>query len=813
MRRLWLIILMLLISVVSALAQETAEDYMYYKFEQEAEQEFSITTDTLLFYRALHRRSDLYDELAAYRFSAVESARRGFYYSSRKALLEGIELRHQNLSILRRLGISERGYAGLNGNSASMVGAAGADHFSLSDGIPVSGGNVALFLSGKGYLGGTRATLHSLLRDGWSISAYASAKGGNDIYVKGVYNNTIDLGLRLSKEFSNGATLSLVALSSVGERGLRVGSTQEAFSLTGDNLYNPSWGRQSGKVRNSRQRRDAVPFVALVFDSAIGNSTRMNISVGGDYGRRGYTSLGWYDAMTPRPDNYRYMPSYFADESIAESVADEWRRGNEKYTQINWDDLYTQNRRSADGAVYALEERVERIANSQLSLQFTTSIGSNFQLQYGVRAWRNASRRYKHMDDLLGASHLNDIDFYLLDDDTYSNNLQNNLLDADGYVGLGDRFSYDYLLVDSGLTTNIGFEYNTSRWQVDALLAVGSCSIFRKGYYEKELFAGDKSLGCSSISRFSPYTVKVNVGYSFSARHSLGFAALTSAQVPDADDIFLNPQYNNRVVANPSMRKDMAVEMDYKYHSSVIDFVLSAFAVKSSGERDVIRAYDDLSTTYCDVDISGIGIARYGVEAAARVYLSPRWQLEMTTALGEYKYVDNPLVSHYADTDNSVVCSSSASYMSGCHVGGAPQVTASAFATCFARRGWIFSGGVNFAGGRYVDLSFIRRTERVARQGAVSEEIYEQFLSQQRLDNVVTVDCSVAKWFRVGQSRVSLSIMVKNLLGCDDIVYGGYESSRIRRYRSGEQMVYAPQDDIISYSYPRTFYGVVSWKF
>lgn len=813
MRRLWLIILLLQISVVSALAQETAEDYMYYKFEQEAEQEFSITTDTLLFYRALHRRSDLYDELAAYRFSAVESVRRGFYYSSRKALLEGVELRHQNISILRRLGVSERGYAGLGGNYASMVGVAGADHFSLSDGIPVSGGNVALFLSGKGYLGGTRATLHSLLRYGWSMSAYVSAKGGNDIYVKGVYNNTVDLGLRLSKEFSSGATLSFVALSSVGERGLREGSTQEAFSLTGDNLYNPSWGRQSGKVRNSRQRRDAVPFVALVFDSAIGNSSRMNISVGGDYGRRGYTSLGWYDAMTPRPDNYRYLPSYYADKVVAESVADEWRRGNEKYTQINWTDLYAQNRRSADGAVYALEERVELISNSQLSMQFTTGVGSNFQLKYGFRAWRNASRRYKQMDDLLGASHLNDIDYYLLDDDTYSNNLQNNLLNADGYVGVGDRFSYDYSLVDSGVTVNAGFEYNTSRWQVDALLAVGSSSIFRKGYYEKELFAGDKSLGRSAISRFSPYAVKINVGYSLSARHSLGFAALVSAQASDADDIFLNPQYNNRVVDNPSMRKDMAVELDYKYHSSLIDFVLSAFAVKSSGERDVIRAYDDLSTTYCDVDISGIGIARYGVEAAAKLYLSSRWQLEMTTALGEYKYVDNPLVSHYADTDNSVVCNSSASYMSGCHVGGAPQATASASATYFARRGWIFSGGVNFTGGRYVDPSFIRRTERVARQGAVSEEIYEQFLEQQRLDNVTTLDCSVSKWFRVGQSRVSLSLMVKNLLGRDDIVYGGYESSRIRRYRSGEQMVYAPQDDIITYSYPRTFYGVVSWKF
>ena len=52
MRGLWLTILFLQVAVFS-LAQETAEDYMLYKFESEPHAEFSITTDTLLFYRAL----------------------------------------------------------------------------------------------------------------------------------------------------------------------------------------------------------------------------------------------------------------------------------------------------------------------------------------------------------------------------------------------------------------------------------------------------------------------------------------------------------------------------------------------------------------------------------------------------------------------------------------------------------------------------------------------------------------------------------------------------------------------------------------
>ena len=132
MRRLGLIILFLF-SAVSALAQEAAEDYFHYKLEQHEPQDFSIATDTLLFYRLLHHRSDLYDELSAYRFMSVESGRRGFHFTARKALLEGVEMRRQNISLLRRLGVSERGYAGVTGGTAGVASVAGMDCFSLSD--------------------------------------------------------------------------------------------------------------------------------------------------------------------------------------------------------------------------------------------------------------------------------------------------------------------------------------------------------------------------------------------------------------------------------------------------------------------------------------------------------------------------------------------------------------------------------------------------------------------------------------------------------------------------------------------------------
>lgn len=793
-------------------SQELAEDYHLYKLEREPQEEFSLTTDTLLFFRALHFRSDLFGELSDYRFSFVEYNRRGFDFFERDANLDGITLRRSNISIVRRLGLTERGYSGLAHDSEVVAGVVGLDYFSSVEQMPLSGGNVGLFFSGRGYLGGARASLHSLSRRGWSSSLTLAARCGDDLYVRGVGQDALDVGFRIRKDFSSGAIFSLTALCSLGQRGMRTGSTEEAFMLTGDKLYNPLWGMQSGKERNSRTRRDAVPFMVATLDMAVGQNTRMKISVGGDCGLRSYSSLGWYDAMSPRPDNYRYLPSYFADEDVAAAVAEQWRDGNLDYVQVNWADLYAQNRMSDDGAVYALERRVERIARGEIAARFVTQAGQNLTLHYGVSGELDSSREYKQMEDLLGAEYLRDIDYYLIDDDTFSNNLQNNLLNPSRKVMQGDRFAYDYSLVERSLSVNAGLRWQADRLRVGVDAQIGASQIFRRGYYEKELFAGEKSYGRSQVAKFSPYALKALVGYSFSAKHYLdiGFALHNAA--PEREDVFLNPYYNNRQVDNPCCERNLLAEINYKFHSQRADVVLSAYLAQRTAERDVYRQYDDLSGEYCGVDIQGIGTLRYGVEVAAKLRLSQQLYLDMMAAAGRYIYSHNPEVSHYRDTDNMLLSAASKSYMGECYVGGAPQLSAAATLTYFNRQ-WVLSAGVNYAGERYVEPSFVRRTERVARQGAASDEIFQALITQRRLEDAFSVDASVSRWFWVGKSRLSLTLSVRNLLGVRNTIYGGYESSRIRHYRSGEQMVYAPQDDIITYSYPRTFYAVVSWKF
>ena len=49
-----------------------------------------------------------------------------------------------------------------------------------------------------------------------------------------------------------------------------------------------------------------------------------------------------------------------------------------------------------------------------------------------------------------------------------------------------------------------------------------------------------------------------------------------------------------------------------------------------------------------------------------------------------------------------------------------------------------------------------------------------------------------SKSFRFERSRLTASLMLRNLTGEADTVYGGYESLRVRRIRPGDDTLYAP---------------------
>lgn len=791
----------------------TAQNPEYYPYEPEsAERMQMLLPDSALFFRAVQSADDLFGRTTDYEFSFVRSLRRGLGWESERATLNGADVSWRYFGALRALGAEEHMLAGLGNDGQDGAGGAnGLRTFRVGDVELLPSGRAAAGFTGRNYLVSLKGNYAGVWGDGWDYSAAIDARTGRDLVTEGVFTHALSGAMRVTKRWAAGMRLTLLAVVPPSMRGLRSMSTEEAFELTGNRQYNPSWGLQNGEVRNARIGRECVPLCVVSYAMPLMESTKLEATLGAEAGWSEYSTLGWYDARTPLPDNYRNLPSYTGDRETEEA----WRSNDVRYTQIDWDELWAENRMAGGEAVYAVEGRVEQLCDVQAHVGFVTQVEDRLTLAYGVDARRNGSRYFKRMRDLLGASYLTDIDQYLIDDDTYGNRLQNDLRCPNRRVGTDDRFGYDYALTTCAVSARLQAHYRADRLRSDVTAEVGGGSIRRRGYFEKELFPGAGSYGRSAVMRFAPYSLKTAVGWAFTPKCYLGLAAMTSARLPEADDLFLQPQYNNRVSVDgePPTEKLWAVELDFHYTNRILDLRAAAFYYGDYDGVQTFRYYDDLAGCYSDLVATGIGTRGYGIEAASTVRLSYRWRVSLAATLGRYEYDRDPHLSIFADADNTPVALDAVSHMGGCRVGNAPQAELFGEVLYFGPRGWGFNVTTAYAGGRYVEPAFLRRTERVALQAASSPEALAQFVEQERLDDAVTLGASFFKTFYFNDSRLTLSLMLRNLLNDRDTVYAAYESLRVHRTRSGDFYVYAPFETRRSYSYPRSFYLSISYRF
>ena len=801
--------LLCLLLLLPCLAAAQSFDDGYYPFAVREEPQPMIETDTTLFYRAVQAAEDAYGRITDFNLPQVSLRRRGQEFRDERIELDGIVVSWRHTAALRLLGAAEERTAGIAAESDAPGAAGGVRRFVFTPDEALTPHLASVRLTDRNYRVGAKVSSSLDVGRGWRLRVAADARTGRDMHVEGVFTNALTAGFHLSKRFAGGSELSLLAVVPPSVRGTRLSSVEEAFTLTGDPLYNPAWGFQQRRVRNSRVRRECVSLGVASWRMPLTAKTSLALTLGGEAGLRRYSALGWYDARTPMPDNYRYLPSYTGDRESEQA----WRSRDARYTQVRWDELIAQNRLAGGEAVYALEDRVERIGDVQADAAFVTELDGRLTLRYGGWVRRTSTRHYKQMRDLLGADYLVDIDQYLVDDDTYGNLLQNDLRHPDRRIGRGDRFGYDYTLAVREAGVRLHAAYRSDRLRADAGLVLSDGVIFRRGHYEKELFPGAQSYGASRRLHFTPYTLRLSAGWAFTPRHYLSAALLAAARMPEAEALFFQPQYNNRTVDRPTAEKNYAAELAYRMTGPVVGLQVTAYATLRLDAAQTQRYYDDMAGLYCDMSVSGIGWRALGVEAAADIRLSQRWSLALAASVQRSEYVRDPLVTVLSDADNTVVDMRAVSRMGGCVPGGAPRATACAELAYFGPKGWGCRLSAGYVGGRYAEPSFLRRTDRIASQGGTSPELFDAFVRQERLDDALTLGASLFKSFYFDRSRLVAALMLRNLLGDNDMVYSAYEAQRVRRIAAGDQTLWQPHATRLTYALPRSFYVTVSYRF
>lgn len=780
----------------------------------------AMISDDYIFYTPVWEAPDPFRSLSRFRFGAVRYRERGLDDRFRRVFIGGISLSdnispypdYTLISLLWRTSFAKGTTPAFVAGNGYGGGLGYAEHYSPKASVAAGGLSVTVRAAGSGYRAGVDAGGKTDIGNGWDGSFGISGRMGPDGYIAGVRSNGAGGAVSATKTWNGGSSLTLLAMGNHTVGGIRSAAVREAFELTGDRLYNPSWGRQDGRVRNSRERRNSHAMTLAMFETTLGDRSVMTVSAGFRWGRGGYTALAWYDTHSPAPDYYRKMPSYFPEWNAAGVIADAWRQEDETVTQIDWDALYYANTLVGGHSTYILEERVERIRNASANVRIDRKFAGGLNVSYGIGLTRARSRYFKEAADLLGGEYVYNIDQYATDFDgeyRVGAGNDNDLRNPGRQVREGDRFGYDYAI--TRLTPMVFgiVRRDTPRWGVAASAEFGHTMLRRQGFYEKELFSGGASFGKSPQAAFTTYSLGASAYWNISLRHRFSLSALASSEAPFAENIFISPTQNNILITSPSATGIYGAEASWSFGGKGVDVRVTGFLNSITDETEIRNYYDDLAAVFANMAVRGIDKLFYGVEAGLEARFTRRLSLTAGVSAADYRYGSDPVAAVYADIDNSVVSEGIVCRMRGLKTG-APQTVAAADLTYADSRGWRVSLGAEYMGGRRVAINPLYHGSRVAGINA-APEIMERFTSQERLPDAFTLGMSASKGFVLRRGYLLVRISVHNILSAD-IIYSGYEQMRILRSGSGINRTLVPFPSKYMYSWPATWNFSVSYS-
>lgn len=820
--------------MVPASQREALDDAIFAEFD------YDSGSDAQSLPTSLSASKDVFNSIASYKFSELRFNVRGYDSQYQDVYMNGIRLNdaltgYTPWSLWSGLNDATRNQESTSGLIASDVGLGGIGGTTNINTMPSQmrkGLRASVVTANSTYRLRVMATYASGKQDnGWSYAFSLSTRQGGNDYVDGVYYNAYGYFAAVEKEFNERHRLALTVLGAPTERGAQQASTQEAYDLVGNNYYNPNWGWQNGKRRNARVRDYHEPIVMLNYVVDLTERARLSLATSYRFGQNGYTALTWQNGPDPRPDYYRYLPSYFyRDGNLAGAAMQQvyWQANYNNIRHYNWDNMYQTNylqNDPADEALYGPGRRsnymIEERHTDQRDWNFAETFSQLFRdgskLNAGIALRRNRTEYYSEVKDLLGGDYWADIDKFAERDyadspEAYQNNLDYYYANGAAHAArVGDKYSYDYYAHVWKGTAWLSYAFSLGRLSVTAGGELGFTNMWREGRWRKGLFPYD-SQGCSELLDFLTWKGKLNLAYRFSSAHAVEANVLFMQQAPDFRSAFVSPRTRNTVTPNLKEERVFSADASYNLRVGELRARLSGYVTTIRDQAKVLSYYDDVSATYSNFAMSGIDKLHFGLEAAISAPIWRGLSLNAAVSWGQYTYDSNPDYVQIQDNSASVI-SEGKVYWKDFRVESTPQLAANIGLSYRSTKNLFLTLDANFYDNMYLSMSPIYRTDAVISSG-MSEADIAYIRHQENFGSAFVLNASVGKnWSIMRKYTLGFSLSVNNILNNQDIKSGGYEQTRLVKNTETAVTSYQPFDSKYFYMFGTTYYMNLYFRF
>ena len=781
---------------------------------------------------------NVYASEVGYRFSPARFKYRAFNSKYNEIYINGNpvndvergEFRYSFVGGLNNQTRSQESALPFEDNLFSMTAMGGSNNYNFRPSSFATGQRVSLAGANRNYTARAMYTYNSgVTNKGWAFTGSLTYRWANmeTAYVEGTFYNSLSYFLGVEKLIGDAHSISLVTWGNPTERGAQAASTDEMYWLANNRFYNPNWGYQDGKKRNSRIINDYAPAALLTWDWKMDEDTKLVTSLLGKYSMYSSSRLNYNNSTNPAPDYYSLMPSYYYDvwapyEGDRDGAAyTNWSTAYQYLTasranrQINWDRLYYANRMaSAQGvdAMYYQQAYHDDQLSFSLSSTLQKQLAKNQSLYGGINLSTNKGMHYQTMEDLLGATRFHNLNTYVVG--TYAetaDEVQYDMNNPNQSIKEGDRFGYDYNIFVNKANAWATYSIDNNRSHLFFSGRIGGTTMQREGRMRNGL-APDNSFGKGKTARFLDGGAKMGIQHELARGNMITMGVGYELKAPLARNAFSAPQINNDFTTNLKNEKIFSAEVGYQLQTSWLHANLNTYLSRLTDVSEYSMAYSDIQNSFSYISLTGISKEYIGVELGMNFKLSNTFNIKTLGTISDAQYTNNSRVRYMLSEDGKYhddVCLNK-----GMREGGTP-LTAGSIDLSYHANGWYIDLIGNYYDRIYLYYSPI---VRYLKDFPIDEKTGERIIgdiSQAKGDGGFMLDASIGKSIYTRKGQLSINLMLTNILNNIRIVTGGMEQNRRDTDEEGATIrTYSFKDS------PKKFYAngangmlMISYKF
>ena len=667
-------------------------------------------------------------------------------------------------------------------------------------------------------------------KKGWALTLSGTFRGADEGYAPGTYANNYSYFVGIDKKIGEKHLLSVVGFGAPTENGRAGSSVKEMQDIANDHFYNPNWGYQNGKKRNAVVTKSNQPVIILTDDYKVSKNSSVVTAVGYTFGDRSTSTLDWYNSDDPRPDYYRYLPSYYEDDPNAQANIRQALMSDESKRQINWDKLYTSNRsnyetfRNVNGnpndSVVGLRSRYLAASNvtntkrGSIRTVFNQRVNKNLDFSFGISYQAEKNNYYKRIEDLLGGNYFVDLNQFAERDFPANPNAgQPDLNHLNRVVTVGDRYNYDYDITINKTAMWSQGQLHFSKLDLFAAAEISNTQFWRTGHMKNGLFPNN-SYGKSAEYTFNNYSVKGGLSYKISSRHFIYINAVQMTRAPFYRNVYLSPRTRDLVQDNIRNERIMSAEGGYVVTTPVIKVRLTGYYTESKNRMSVLSFYDDTYRSFVNYALNKQNRTDFGGELGLESRVIKNITISGAASVGRHYYTGRPEVTVTQD-NNSTVLAKTTIYSENYRYS-TPQEAYTLGLQYRSPKYWYVGGNVNYFDQMWVDFNPIRRTTGIVQNIEYDSKLWHDILDQQRLPGQTVVNAFAGYSWKLPASFgfkrrtfLSLNVNVNNILDNKDFVTSGREQLRYDNVDNNVDK-FPPR---YFYAYGRTYYLTATLRF